>query len=97
MINVMTSLLEVSGGTVELPTVAGWVRPVNEVSLGIDADESLGPGRGIRQREDHVVAGRDGITAARGTCERRSNVDGLIVREKLDHAYRTPMARRSRQ
>jgi len=42
MINVMTSLLEVSGLTVELPTVAGWVRPVNEVSLGIDADESLG-------------------------------------------------------
>ena len=42
MINVTTSLLEVSGGTVELPTVAGWVRPVNEVSLGIDADESLG-------------------------------------------------------
>ena len=31
MINVMTALLEVSGLTVELPTVAGWVRPVNEV------------------------------------------------------------------
>ena len=42
MINVMTSLLEVSGLTVELPTVAGWVRPVNEVSLRIDAGESLG-------------------------------------------------------
>ncbi|PYU63957.1 MAG: peptide ABC transporter ATP-binding protein [Acidobacteria bacterium] len=38
----MTSLLEVSGLTVELPTVAGWVRPVNEVSLRIDAGESLG-------------------------------------------------------
>src|SRR5439155_3490654 len=42
MINVMTSLLEVSGLTVERPTVAGWVRPVNEVSLRIDAGESLG-------------------------------------------------------
>lgn len=28
--------------TVELPTPAGWVRPVNEVSLRIDAGESLG-------------------------------------------------------
>jgi oligopeptide/dipeptide ABC transporter ATP-binding protein len=38
----VTSLLEVRGLTVELPTPAGWVRPVNEVSLHIDAGESLG-------------------------------------------------------
>ena len=38
----MTSLLEVRGLTVELPTPAGWVRPVNEVSFDIDASESLG-------------------------------------------------------
>jgi peptide/nickel transport system ATP-binding protein len=42
MINVMTPLLEVRGLTVELPTAAGWVRPVNEVSLRIVAGESLG-------------------------------------------------------
>jgi oligopeptide/dipeptide ABC transporter ATP-binding protein len=42
MINVMKPLLEVRGLTVELPTAAGWVRPVNEVSLGIAAGESLG-------------------------------------------------------
>jgi peptide/nickel transport system ATP-binding protein len=42
MINVMTPLLEVRGLTVELPTAAGWVRPVNEVSLSIAAGESLG-------------------------------------------------------
>jgi oligopeptide/dipeptide ABC transporter ATP-binding protein len=42
IINVMTSLLEVRGLTVELPTPAGWVRPVNEVSLSIGAGESLG-------------------------------------------------------
>ncbi len=42
MINVMTPLLEVRGLTVELPTPAGWVRPVNEMSLRIDAGESLG-------------------------------------------------------
>src|SRR6267143_1708274 len=42
MINVMTLLLEVRGLTVELPTAAGWVRPVNEVSLRIAAGESLG-------------------------------------------------------
>src|ERR1700739_2295445 len=35
-------LLEVRGLTVELPTAAGWVRPVNEVSLSIGAGESLG-------------------------------------------------------
>ncbi len=31
----MGKLLEVRGLTVELPTAAGWVRPVNEVSLRI--------------------------------------------------------------
>jgi oligopeptide/dipeptide ABC transporter ATP-binding protein len=35
-------LLDVRGLTVELPTAAGWVRPVNEVSLRIGAGESLG-------------------------------------------------------
>src|SRR5260370_5011422 len=38
----MAHLLEVRGLTVELPTPAGWVRPVNEVSLRIAAGESLG-------------------------------------------------------
>jgi len=42
MINMMAHLLEVRGLTVELPTPAGWVRPVNEVSLRIAAGESLG-------------------------------------------------------
>jgi ABC-type phosphonate transport system ATPase subunit len=38
----MSALLEVRGLTVELPTPAGWVRPVNEVSLRIAEGESLG-------------------------------------------------------
>jgi oligopeptide/dipeptide ABC transporter ATP-binding protein len=38
----MSQLLEVRGLTVELPTAAGWVRPVNEVSLQIGAGESMG-------------------------------------------------------
>jgi oligopeptide/dipeptide ABC transporter ATP-binding protein len=38
----MSDLLEVRGLMVELPTAAGWVRPVNEVSLRIGAGESLG-------------------------------------------------------
>jgi oligopeptide/dipeptide ABC transporter ATP-binding protein len=38
----MTSLLEVKGLTVELPTAAGWVRPVHDVSLRIGPGESLG-------------------------------------------------------
>jgi peptide/nickel transport system ATP-binding protein len=38
----MSALLEVRGLSVELPTPAGWVRPVNEVSLRIGRGESLG-------------------------------------------------------
>ena len=38
----MKDLLDVRGLTVELPTVAGWVRPVNDVSLRIAAGEALG-------------------------------------------------------
>jgi ABC-type dipeptide/oligopeptide/nickel transport system ATPase component len=38
----MRDLLEVCGLRVELPTPAGWVRPVNDVSLHIAAGESLG-------------------------------------------------------
>jgi oligopeptide/dipeptide ABC transporter ATP-binding protein len=38
----MNELLNIRGLKVELPTPAGWVRPVNEVSLRIAAGESLG-------------------------------------------------------
>jgi oligopeptide/dipeptide ABC transporter ATP-binding protein len=38
----MNELLDVRGLKVALPTAAGWVRPVNDVSLRIDAGESLG-------------------------------------------------------
>ena len=38
----MPDLLDMRGLTVEFPTAAGWVRPVNEVSLRIAAGESVG-------------------------------------------------------
>jgi oligopeptide/dipeptide ABC transporter ATP-binding protein len=38
----MSDLVQLRGLTVELPTPAGWVRPVNDVSLRIGAGESLG-------------------------------------------------------
>jgi oligopeptide/dipeptide ABC transporter ATP-binding protein len=38
----VSDLLRVSGLKVELPTPAGWIRPVNDVSLRIAAGESLG-------------------------------------------------------
>jgi oligopeptide/dipeptide ABC transporter ATP-binding protein len=38
----MTALLELRSFTVELPTAAGWVKPVNDVSLQIVAGETLG-------------------------------------------------------
>jgi len=34
-------LLEACGLTVELPTPAGWIRPVNDVSFALDAGETL--------------------------------------------------------
>ena len=38
----MAALLRLRSLTVELPTAAGWVKPVNEVSLQIAAGETLG-------------------------------------------------------
>jgi peptide/nickel transport system ATP-binding protein len=38
----VSDLLHVRGLKVELPTPAGWIRPVNDVSLRIPAGESLG-------------------------------------------------------
>ena len=38
----MAPLLDVRGLTVELPTPAGWVRPVNEVSFRLEPGETLG-------------------------------------------------------
>ena len=66
--------------TVELPTAAGWVKPVNDVSLQIAAGETLGLGRRIGQREDHAFAGADGIVAgrARASAAKRGlrHIDG---------------------
>src|ERR1700728_2079937 len=38
----MATSLEARGLTVELPTRAGWVRPVNEVSFSLGDGETLG-------------------------------------------------------
>lgn len=38
----MSDLLQLSNLTVELPTAAGWVKPVNQVSLRIAPGETLG-------------------------------------------------------
>lgn len=38
----MKTKLDVRGLTVELPTEAGWIRPVNEVSLSIGEGETVG-------------------------------------------------------
>jgi len=38
----MDELLRMHSLTVELPTAAGWVRPVNEVTLRIAPGEALG-------------------------------------------------------
>src|SRR4030081_384127 len=38
----MATLVELRGLTVELPTPAGWIRPVDGVSFALEAGESLG-------------------------------------------------------
>jgi peptide/nickel transport system ATP-binding protein len=38
----MAACLEVHGLTVELPTVRGWIRPVDDVSFALDQGETLG-------------------------------------------------------
>jgi peptide/nickel transport system ATP-binding protein len=38
----MPSLIELRGLTVEIPTPAGWIRPVDDVSFALGAGESLG-------------------------------------------------------
>src|SRR5258708_93333 len=38
----MTPLIELPGLTVEIPTPAGWIRAVDDVSLSLQAGESLG-------------------------------------------------------
>src|SRR5579872_7474666 len=38
----MAPLIELRGLTVEIPTPAGWIRPVDDVSFALDPGESLG-------------------------------------------------------
>jgi peptide/nickel transport system ATP-binding protein len=38
----MAALIELRGLSVEIPTPAGWIRPVNDVSFSLGAGESLG-------------------------------------------------------
>jgi oligopeptide/dipeptide ABC transporter ATP-binding protein len=38
----MPPLIDLRGLTVEIPTPAGWIRPVDDVSFALDAGESLG-------------------------------------------------------
>src|SRR6202023_2273035 len=38
----VTALIELRGLTVELPTPAGWIRPVDDVSFTLETGESLG-------------------------------------------------------
>ena len=38
----MAPLIELRGLTVELPTPAGWIRPVDDISFALETGESLG-------------------------------------------------------
>jgi hypothetical protein len=59
----VNELLRICGLTVQLPATAGWVRPVNGVSLRIAAGECVGL---VGEREGDVVVDVDGIVAGGG-------------------------------
>src|SRR5258707_15286194 len=58
------SLLDVRNLTVDLPTAAGWIRPVNDVSFHLAPAGVAGSGRRIGQLQKRARAGADGIVEA---------------------------------
>ncbi len=82
----MSALLEVRALTVELPTVEGWVRPVNEVSLRINAGESVGLVGESGSGKTMLSLAMMGLLPPGRARERRGNAGGRIVSEKIDSA-----------
>jgi oligopeptide transport system ATP-binding protein len=82
----MATNLDVRSLTVELPTPAGWVRPVNGVSFSLDPGETLG------------IVGESGsgkTTLGRIVLGLIAPTSGSVVFEGHDVTYRTPRERRA--
>jgi oligopeptide/dipeptide ABC transporter ATP-binding protein len=92
----MPPLIELRGLTVEIPTPAGWIRPVDGVSFALDAGESLGlvgesgSGKsmlalalmGLLPPGAHV-SGEAFFSRANGSSGSRANLLGLAERERI--------------
>jgi len=92
----MAALIELRGLTVEIPTPAGWIRPVDDVSFALDAGESLGlvgeSGSGKSMLALALmgllppgarVGGEAWLSRANGTAASRANLLILPERERI--------------
>jgi oligopeptide/dipeptide ABC transporter ATP-binding protein len=92
----MAALIELRGLTVELPTPAGWIRPVDDVSFTLETGESLGlvgeSGSGKSMLALALmgllppgarVRGEAWLASANGAAASRVNLLALPEREKI--------------
>jgi peptide/nickel transport system ATP-binding protein len=92
----MAALIELCGLTVELPTPAGWIRPVDDVSFALETGESLGlvgeSGSGKSMLALALmgllppgarVHGEAWLAGASGAADSRVNLLALPEREKI--------------
>jgi oligopeptide/dipeptide ABC transporter ATP-binding protein len=92
----MAALIELRGLTVELPTPAGWIRPVDDVSFALETGESLGlvgeSGSGKSMLALALmgllppgarVRGEAWLAGANGSADSRVNLLVLPDREKV--------------
>jgi len=92
----MDPLIELRGLTVEIPTPAGWIRPVDDVSFALGTGESLGlvgeSGSGKSMLalalmgllpQGARVSGEAWLAGATGTSDARVNLLTLSERERI--------------
>jgi oligopeptide/dipeptide ABC transporter ATP-binding protein len=92
----MAPLIELRGLTVEIPTPAGWIRPVDDVSFALETGESLGlvgeSGSGKSMLALALmgllppgarVRGEAWLADANGSAASRVNLVALAEREKI--------------
>ena len=92
----MAALIELRGLTVEIPTPAGWIRPVDDVSFALETGESLGlvgeSGSGKSMLALALmgllppgakVRGEAWLAGANGSAASRVNLLALDEREKI--------------
>src|SRR5258708_20749966 len=92
----MPPLIELRGLTVEIPTPSGWIRPVDDVSLALDAGESLGLVGESGSGKSMValalmgllppgarVGGEAWLSGANGAAGSRANLLTLPERERI--------------